>query len=376
MLHQLNLPRCVAELRWIVGLQGRLLAAVCQTHIISAVVTEAWVVSLVPRIPRPWVLRLCLCRDKVAGVNRPMLTHLRAIADFSITDKTTIIAAFTNDVGFHHAFATTPPSPPHKLQGVGALPEAAQATLRGFFESFYDPNFYKSLGYQRPQLAGGHRIFHRDIYLCEFQASNPKVSVCPLCDAAMEGPQVDHFYPKSKYPFLSCHPLNLLPICTTCNSRTHKGERLALTLAATDSKADWLHPYLRPAVGQYEVQFMHHIGGTTPSLSSSDPQTQTRLNNFQDLVHLTERWRTVLGRRIRLIKRRIDYHNQANGRAFSEAELLAKLAEWAAEAASGFGGEDHALLTAQYLRQAAARDPIFFTELWNYNIGGNPVSGA
>lgn len=38
-------------------------------------------------------------------------------------------------------------------------------------------------------------------------------------------PQIDHFYPKSKYPFLAVSFYNLIPACQTCNGIEVKGEK-------------------------------------------------------------------------------------------------------------------------------------------------------
>jgi len=71
-----------------------------------------------------------------------------------------------------------------------------------------------------------------------------KLSVCPYCnrqyvftifDNNRNGevrPQLDHFYVKSKYPFLSCSFYNLIPSCPTCN------------LGKNDNGDDTIYPYI------------------------------------------------------------------------------------------------------------------------------------
>ena len=60
------------------------------------------------------------------------------------------------------------------------------------------------------------------------------LKVCPYCGrnqinvASYEGkrdskPPIDHFLPKSKYPFLAVSFYNLIPCCTTCNDISNKG---------------------------------------------------------------------------------------------------------------------------------------------------------
>lgn len=59
-------------------------------------------------------------------------------------------------------------------------------------------------------------------------------NTCPYCNrnyiyyiSRYEGikPQIDHFYPKSKYPFLAMSFYNLIPSCQTCNGFEAKGEK-------------------------------------------------------------------------------------------------------------------------------------------------------
>ena len=48
---------------------------------------------------------------------------------------------------------------------------------------------------------------------------------CPVCDCSFAYSQVtlDHILPKSKFPFLSITPINLVPTCYNCNMRKNDG---------------------------------------------------------------------------------------------------------------------------------------------------------
>lgn len=65
--------------------------------------------------------------------------------------------------------------------------------------------------------------------------SERKVDVCPYCgrqktvmaeetDRPDSKPPIDHFLPKSKYPFLAMSVYNLIPCCTFCNELANKGD--------------------------------------------------------------------------------------------------------------------------------------------------------
>lgn len=72
----------------------------------------------------------------------------------------------------------------------------------------------------------------RDNYGAQLQQEN-EIFLCPYCqrnyvnvvqkDNFRIKPDLDHFYPKAKYPFLSATLDNLIPSCQVCNSRL-KGE--------------------------------------------------------------------------------------------------------------------------------------------------------
>lgn len=72
-----------------------------------------------------------------------------------------------------------------------------------------------------------------------------KISICPYCNRQyiyttkkndngdwVARPQLDHFYVKSKYPFLSCSFFNLIPSCATCNG------------GKNDKEKETVYPYL------------------------------------------------------------------------------------------------------------------------------------
>jgi hypothetical protein len=126
--------------------------------------------------------------------------------------------------------------------------------------------------------------FNRSQFVEVFKQENYG-RVCPFCDGDRNGPQVDHWLPKSKYPALSCHPKNLVPICYRCNA-LEKGEKVPLDTASPQPFDNWFHPYERAAYGHSTVT----VDGTHVSLTDVDPVQQSRLNNFDQLVKLTQRW--------------------------------------------------------------------------------------
>lgn len=99
--------------------------------------------------------------------------------------------------------------------------------IGNFFYGFYD--VWQGAGFQGylfgAETAVG-RNYTRSAFVQHFAAKNDNLFICPICDASAYRNEIstgtytsiDHFFPRSKYPHLSIHPLNLLPMCPACNS--------------------------------------------------------------------------------------------------------------------------------------------------------------
>ncbi|MEH1907941.1 HNH endonuclease signature motif containing protein [Nostoc sp.] len=86
--------------------------------------------------------------------------------------------------------------------------------------------FYKYLGDGLPDYLFSEKgavLFSKNDLKLNFYNTNNFLLVCPACDLPPTGIEVDHYLPISIYPHLSCHPFNLVPICSECNSFAVKG---------------------------------------------------------------------------------------------------------------------------------------------------------
>lgn len=102
----------------------------------------------------------------------------------------------------------------------------------------------------------GEKAFKKEKQLDKNQFVNGlEVRVCPYCgrnfvygvgwDRSEQKykakPQLDHFLPKSKYPFLAMNFFNLIPVCTPCNSLESKGDNDVWVRGSREFKL--VHPY-------------------------------------------------------------------------------------------------------------------------------------
>lgn len=65
-------------------------------------------------------------------------------------------------------------------------------------------------------------VFDRNIFHINFKKEN-NMEICPYCDIdstiSISNNEVEHFLPKSRFPFLSMNAYNLIPSCHACNKK-------------------------------------------------------------------------------------------------------------------------------------------------------------
>lgn len=366
MLHNVRPPACETHLRWIVDLQSALITALCDANCRPEDVTIEWALNATAPlgVDDVWFQRFCnWSKDKIT-----FLAHMQQVAGLDENVKADILTAFDNDQQLEAAFADDAQQP-HNLMGLRYLPNEAAQVVRAFFEMFYDPALYR--GYQIPN-AKTFESFSRQTFVDAFirengddENANP-VHVCVMCDGNLGNAEVDHYYPKGQYPFLSCHPQNLIPICSDCNSTANKGEKPPLSARESDENRTWFHPYLRPAKQKFEIEFQRDGSRLVPVLRSQDALTQTRLDNHTHLFNLDKRWSKRLAHRVQATQRRIRAEKRKQGRALDRTELVEKLCRWAKDIEADIGIMPYALIEHAYCAQGAAQDPVVFEELQEY----------
>ncbi|HRQ41849.1 MAG TPA: hypothetical protein PLD25_28330 [Chloroflexota bacterium] len=108
-------------------------------------------------------------------------------------------------------------------------PDWLQA-MRRFLQEFYDA----LEGGLSARLFQDGKGYGRQDYFRAFVQENKGQFVCAICDEtsfrtitqkpdqpAHFHSDIEHYFPQSIYPHLSCHPYNLIPICKFCNQALH-----------------------------------------------------------------------------------------------------------------------------------------------------------
>ena len=146
-----------------------------------------------------------------------------------------------------------------------------------FKDYFYDKFF--SVDWIWTDLVG--KAYTRTMFKVDFKSEN-KLNVCPYCDidtiTISRNSWIEHFLPKSKFPYLACNPNNLMPSCTACNvSGTGKGENTR-----------------KPIANQYQVQIgdliKFNFNGNKISISSNNDKS---IENFIALLNLRIKYNEI-----------------------------------------------------------------------------------
>lgn len=157
-------------------------------------------------------------------------------------DAARLVSIFDHDVKFHQDLTDA-----HFRFQFQSLHKDVKTAVTVLMEFLYE-QFYKESGYGEEIHGTPGLSLNRKTFLASYGLVNRKITVCPVCDQKSDLRELDHFLPKSIYPFLSLHPFNLIPVCKDCNSTEIKGERDPLLNEwkggpVSDPLPNTFHPY-------------------------------------------------------------------------------------------------------------------------------------
>ena len=165
------------------------------------------------------------------------------------------------------------------------LDHKTRAILKAFMDALYDQEFSTGRGVAlegKPDKTEVRRKWFDE---------NP-IAFCPVClDPKADFCQVsemEHYFPRCRYPAVAFHPVNLHPTCKECNHS--KSRRDPLKKASLN---ELFIPYLRPAADETKLDLIGMPGKRRLGLVPRDvaePQTEKRIKNFEELFKLESRW--------------------------------------------------------------------------------------
>ena len=305
-LHPVKLPKSARNLFRIVLMQRLLLKALCADPLDAEKIDEVWLQSVWKNLDPAWIKKFC--RKRKFSILEPIQT----ISKSSLAARKSLYSEFCRQYRAKSLFNAGGRF--RKLDTLTNVTPQLTTEIHRVFIRFYqflshDTNAGWN-GYEFPT----DRCISNKSYKAALEDSNrPTVSVCPYCDGANDDPELDHYYAKETFPFLSCSPWNLVPACHLCNKLSAKGSRIALSSESPQPTTDWLHPFFRPASAQVQIQLNGDPKNSIPNLYSPDPTEQIRLNNHFDLIGtLALRWTRVASIHFDVLVHQVNQRLNAN----------------------------------------------------------------
>ncbi len=290
MLHQINLPGYATILNDFVHFQQKLLEFAC-TPAQSDPLTREKLKQVFPGDFGDW-----LWAKLWKGIPPQIGQYLQRLTNFiedHPTKRDIILAAFAHDIDFYDHLED-----PTFQFSYSNFDRDIQNVVKPLMVACYD---LLSEGFPYSVQGTEQHLSRRDVATIFWKQNQDILKVCPSCDG--QPPRVtservysdvDHFFPKSRYPFLSIHPYNLVPICTDCN-RYFKGDADPIANHQNESLLDIFHPYGRPAIKSITIQTSRgNTGGYCIQVDEPQYGTQgkasLRWKNLNNVLNLNVLW--------------------------------------------------------------------------------------
>jgi hypothetical protein len=151
----------------------------------------------------------------------------------------------------------------------------------------------------------GAGSFGRKDLLAAFKEANHHLHICAVCDetgyhTTLGGhifAEIDHYLPESMYPYLACHPFNLIPICHYCNAMI-KGKANPLQGSSSNRLGveNIFLPYRETGLGSRT--YLQVRLGRAPAKAEfgelrprEESNLRSRLEGFRRVYKIPDRWR-------------------------------------------------------------------------------------
>ena len=295
MLHPIPdspLRTCLIRL---VGRQRQLVKKLCALPESSSVDAD-WLKNVVWTDNRfhPWIDRFW---NNQKGRRQ---SWLRAIAAASTEVKVELLDVMKEQCKYMQLYSSPPTIQLKKTDKAYWNKSSVHQAMKDLMVDFYVAGLSSDLGFPG-EFVGANDVLTRKTFL---QDATP--AVCPYCDNGLQRVELDHFLPKSSFPFLSVHPDNLIPSCHDSNTGDHKGETISLDWAEAEQAKNYFHPRLRPAHGCFHIG-INELPLTNPTvqLKPIDADHTARVQNLDSMFRLAEFWGRTLESDIQDIQKEV-----------------------------------------------------------------------
>lgn len=235
---------------------------------------------------------------------KPTLSNpLYALIKIPLRNKQEILPAYDSDMDMEGAFQRGQFS----YFSIPTNNQDALKQVKKIMLSYYNNILANSV---EGKVLGEQENLTRQTILNDFynKQKNIPMMVCPGCDGAPPESEVndiihedvDHFFPKSKYPFYTIHPLNLTPYCKQCNQEFKRAKDPLKVINGKPTVAlnDIFHPYIhsvRDENKHSELEIaINRRGDNEPHIIieplNNDAHCKSRKESLDYLLCIETRW--------------------------------------------------------------------------------------
>lgn len=295
MLHPIKPPNCIAELEKLISLQRKTLEFACT----DALFRDADFEAAVGAEFVGWLNSLKHVGGKTSKTANRFIEEIRTFIKCSPAEKMQVLQDFLSDQEFYKRIED-----PAFTFSLSPSKSDAHVKARDFLVEFYD-----FLGIGFPAILVGYATtapaFKKEDVINGYKTTNPDIEyICPCCDSAFtdsananeQGYTLEHYFPRSLYPSICLHPLNLIPMCSGCNSRKENIDPLnpsRLPLIHV-SYQEVFHPVARPVIRYTDMDF--HSRSTVPDamdfISLTPPLYENSISAYKIMYQIPSRWET------------------------------------------------------------------------------------
>lgn len=153
--------------------------------------------------------------------------------------------------------------------------------LKNVFVEFFYNKFFNDEKIWTMIMNSEESIKYTKIKFHEIFKRENKLYICPYCDLdtinGVSNKEIEHFLPKSKYPFLTMNANNLISSCITCNKPTEgKGTKIYTPI---------ISPYNK-GIGN-EIEYKNNFMKREIILQTGDKE----ISNYLKTLNLVERYK-------------------------------------------------------------------------------------
>jgi hypothetical protein len=210
------------------------------------------------------------------------------------------------------------------------LEETIKQAAKPLLISMYERVFKQK---QKGFLFGAQGVANRTTWERDFHAFNPDLEVCPACTIeVLERPvgvltlaDADHYLPKSSYPPLAVHGLNLVLLCKSCNGIL-KGNKDPLGSDSDRHRlSDVWFPYRRAGAPEMVLSFDPERPVEKRLAYAGSADSARRAQRFDSIFRLLQRWNVLIDRYLERLPHELFRYQGPSPRPVDSAAVRATL---------------------------------------------------